>query len=75
MTPTVRICRVFFRSRYVKKNDTKYPLWCDDPAECLHRGFIPTHLLQTEDIQGKIDNWIKAATDKLRPKDDIEKLE
>ena len=66
---------VFFRGRYVKKNGEKYPLWCDDPAQCLRRGFIPTHLLKPEDIQSEIDEWIKNATDELRPKDDIEKLE
>lgn len=66
---------VFFRGRYFKKNGVKYPLWCDDPAQCLKRGFIPTHLLRPEDIQGEIDEWIKCATDELRPKDDIEKLE
>ncbi len=66
---------VFFRGRYFKKNGVKYPLWCDDPAQCLKRGYIPTNLLRPEDIQGKIDEWIKNATDELRPKEDIEKLE
>lgn len=66
---------VFFRGRYVKKNGEKYPLWCDAPAQCLQRGFIPTHLLKPEDMQSEIDEWIKNATDELRPKDDIEKLE
>lgn len=66
---------VFFRGRYLKKNGGKYPVWCDDPARCLKRGFIPTHLLKPEDIQNEIDEWIKDATDELRPKDDIEKLE
>lgn len=66
---------VFFRGRYYKKNGIKYPLWCDDPAQCLKRGYIPTHLLRPEDIQGEIDEWIKNATDELRPKEDIEKLE
>ncbi len=66
---------VFFRGRYLKKNGSKYPLWCDDPAQCLKRGFIPTHLLKPEDMQNEIDEWIKVATDELRPKDNIEKLE
>jgi hypothetical protein len=66
---------VFFRGRYLKKNGQKYPLWCDDPAQCLERGFIPTHLLRPEDMQNEIDEWIKNATDGLRPKDDIEELE
>ena len=66
---------VFFRGRYVKKNGDKYPLWCDNPAQCLKRGFIPTHLLKPEDIQSEIDEWIENATAELRPRDDIEKLE
>lgn len=70
---------IFFRGRYLKKNGMKYPLkyplWCDDPALCLKRGFIPTHLLKPEDMQSEIDEWIKEATDELRPQDDIDKLE
>jgi len=66
---------VFYRGRYIKKNGGKYPLWCDDPAQCLKRGFIPTHLLKPEDIQNEIDEWINRATDDRRPKDDFEKLE
>lgn len=66
---------IFFRGRYLKKNGVVFPLWCDDPAQCLKRGFIPTHLLKPEDMQSEIDKWIKDATDELRPKDDIEKLE
>lgn len=65
----------FSRSRYVKKNGDKYPLWCDNPVECLLRGFIPTNLLKPEDIQSEIDGWIDKATADLRPKDDFEKLE
>lgn len=66
---------VFFRGRYNKKNGVRYPLWCDDPAQCLNRGFIPTHLFRPEDIQGEIDEWINKATEGMRPKDDFEKLE
>lgn len=66
---------VFFRGRYFKKNGEKYPLWCDIPANCLRRGFIPTHLLRPGDIQSEIDEWIAAATDELKPVDDITKLE
>ncbi len=53
----------------------KYPLWCNDPSECLRRGFIPTNLLKPDDIQAEIDGWIDRATTNLRPKDDIEALE
>lgn len=66
---------VFSRGRYFKRNRDKYPLWCDDPAKCLERGFIPTHLLRPGDMQNEIDEWIKNATDERHPKDDFEKLE
>ena len=59
---------VFCRTRYTKKNGEKYPLWCDDPAQCLKRGYIPTHLLKPEDIQNEIDNWLEKATAQLEPK-------
>lgn len=65
---------VFFRGRYVKKNDEKYPLWCDDPAECLKRGFLPTHLLKPEDIQKEIDTWLEQATAVLEPEDGKDQL-
>lgn len=58
---------VFFRGRYIKKNGDKYPLWCDDPAQCLERGFIPTHLLKPEDMQSEIDGWLEKATAALEP--------
>lgn len=58
---------VFFRGRYIKKNGDKYPLWCDDPAQSLRRGFIPTHLLKPEDMQSEIDEWLGMATSRLEP--------
>ena len=65
---------VFFRGRYLKSNGVKYPLWCDDPAQCLQRGFIPTHLLRPEDIQREIDDWIERATAPLEPEGGKEEL-
>lgn len=65
---------VFFRGRYFKKNGDKYPLWCDAPAECLKRGFIPTHLLKPEDIQNEIDDWLEKATAGREPADGKEAL-
>jgi hypothetical protein len=65
---------VFFRGRYIKNNGEKYPLWCDDPAQCLQRGYIPTHLLKPEDIQIEIDDWLDKATARMEPeggKDEI----
>ena len=39
------------RGRYVKAMADRYPLWCDNPAQCLQRGMIPTTLLRPEDMQ------------------------
>jgi hypothetical protein len=59
---------VFYRTRYPKKDSQeRYPLWCDDPAQCLRRGYIPTDLLKPEDIQGEIDAWVNAATPPIDP--------
>ena len=58
---------VYSRGRYYKKNGERYPIWCDDPADCLNRGMVPTHLLKPEDIQQEIDNWIEQATKPLEP--------
>lgn len=66
---------VYWRGRYIKKNGDRYPLWCDEPAQCLRRGMIPTHLLRPEDMQGHIDRWIDDATAELKPKDDFAALE
>lgn len=63
---------LFFKGRYFKKNGVKYPLWCDEPAKILARGFIPVHLLKPEDIHGEIDTWIEEATGELEPKEDFE---
>lgn len=64
----------FCRTRYSKKNGEKYPLWCDDAAECLKRGYIPTNLLKPEDIQDEIDMWLKKATAQLEPEGGKEEL-
>lgn len=64
----------FWRSRYYQQNGERYPLWCDDPARCLERGMIPTHLLRPEDIQKEIDNWIEEATQPLEPDEGKEEL-
>ena len=65
---------VFFRGRHIKKTGEKYPLWCDEPARCLERGFIPTHLLKPEDIQSEIEDWLKKATAPLEPDGDKDEL-
>lgn len=68
---------VFCKGRYFKKNDKKrirYPLWCDDPYECLNRGMFPSHLLRPEVIQDEIDEWVNAATKSLEPNEGKEEL-
>src|SRR5439155_7873455 len=65
---------VYSRARYYKKNGDRYPLWCDDPAQCLRRGMIPSNLLRPEDIQGEIDQWIEQATSPDEPSGDREEL-
>ena len=64
----------FFRGRYYKKNGKRYPLWCDNPENCLYRGFIPTHLLKPIDMQHEIDAWIDEATAYMEVEGDIEAL-
>lgn len=63
-----------WRGRYLKKNGDRYPLWCDDPEECLRRGMIPSHLLKPEDIQTELDQWVERATQCLEPESDKEAL-
>jgi len=59
---------VFFRNRWIKKKTgQRFPLWCDDPVQCLHRGLIPAGLFRPEDIPGEIDDWIEQATARLEP--------
>lgn len=65
---------VYWRGRYYKKNGDKYPLWCDDPVQCLRRGMIPSSLLKPEDIQKELDYWIERATNPDEPKDGREEL-
>jgi hypothetical protein len=65
----------FCRTRYTRTNGERYPLWCDDPAESLRRGYVPTQLLRPEDIQSEIDKWIESATAPAKPKGSLDELE
>ena len=64
---------VYFWTRYTRSKK-RYPLWCNEPAECLMRGLIPTDLLKPGDIQVTIDEWIRSATEAKRPTE-AERLE
>ncbi|AUD79180.1 hypothetical protein CW740_07935 [Kangiella profundi] len=63
---------VYSRTRYIRKDGRRYPLWCDDPKECLKRGSIPTDLLKPTDISKDLDQWIDEATNHMNPSDDDE---
>jgi hypothetical protein len=65
---------IYCRGRYYRSNGQRYPLWCDNPTECIKRGMIPTNLLKPIDIQSEIDCWIEKATSNEKPSDP-EKLE
>jgi hypothetical protein len=58
---------VFCRGRYYNKNGQRYPLWCDNPEDCLKRGMLPTDLLLPEDMGTTIDKWITEATNYRKP--------
>lgn len=64
----------YWRGRYTKKNSERYPIWCDDPEQCLRRGMIPTHLLRPEDMQAELDIWIERATRPMEPEAGKEEL-
>jgi len=58
---------IYIRTRYYKKNGKRYPLWADEPSDCLLRGCIPTNLLKPVDISSEISDWIKTATQNMKP--------
>jgi hypothetical protein len=70
----LRDISIYWRGRYLKKTGERYPLWCEDPHECLLRGMIPTHLLRPEDMNEDLDSWIENATRRLEPNDGKEEL-
>ena len=51
---------VYGQARW-SRNGRRYPLWCDDPAECWRRELTPLSLLRPEDIGNEIDQWIERA--------------
>jgi hypothetical protein len=57
---TVKLPYVYGQARWAK-NDTRYPIWVDDPRECWIRGFIPITLLRPEDMEDVIDLWVEKA--------------
>ena len=60
---------IYCRTRWRNKQGKLYPLWADQPENCLKRGCIPMDLFKPTDIQGKIDEWIGEATSYLEPED------
>ncbi len=62
--PDKRIPYVSAQARWTNRKGDRYPLWVDTPLDCWERGFIPLRLLQPEDIQETIDEWIERAIPK-----------
>ena len=61
--------------RWVKKKENRrYPVWADEPTDCLHRGLVPIDLLRPADIPNEIQTWITAATQQQKPKQSDEDL-
>ena len=54
---------VIRQSRWRKKDNRRYPLWCDKPKECLARKMIPASLLCPTKSLGSCnyDKWIREA--------------
>lgn len=53
--------QVWYRTRWVNKNDSLMPLWADIPPQCLDRGLLPMDLFRPGDIAAEIDQWIDSA--------------
>ncbi|MBE9136927.1 DUF262 domain-containing protein [Nodosilinea sp. LEGE 07088] len=67
---------IYWRGRYIKQKDGKrYPLWCDNPARTLERGFIPINLLRPDNIQTEIDDWLNAALQRPSAEAGVEAFE
>ena len=58
---------VFCQPRWTHKNNTRRPLWADNPAECLWRGLIPIDLLRPGDYSVALEEWVRKATHNLEP--------
>lgn len=52
--------------RWYKQN-TKRPLWADDPKESLSRGLIPLDLFRPEDNSEDIEKWVNKAIEHEHP--------
>lgn len=53
--------------RWANKHGLRMPLWVDAPAKCLERGLLPVSLLRPEDITHEVDDWLREATEPLKP--------
>ncbi len=43
------------------RDNTKYPVWVDNPNDCWRRGYIPVRLLCPGDMNDTIDTWVADA--------------
>lgn len=58
-----KAAEVIRQSRWRKKDNRRYPLWCDKPKECLARKMIPASLLCPTKSLGSCnyDKWVREA--------------
>lgn len=62
---TDEICG-FVQTRWLR-NETKFPVWADNPKECYKRGLIPANLLRPGDTEDEHINWMDQALEDKKP--------
>jgi hypothetical protein len=55
--------------RWINKEGKRYPLWANEPEQCLRRGLIPLELLRPGDHAVVIEEWLNKAKKSEEPKD------
>mgnify|MGYP003112083589 CR=1 FL=1 len=58
---------VFYQGRWIDKKNRLRPLWVDNPADTLSRGFIPMHLFKPGDIAEEYESWVEQAMLQYKP--------
>lgn len=65
-TPWSDSLEVYCRTRYMR-NNKKYPIWPDNPSDCIIRGLIPTNLLNPQTGEQQTDEWVSKAIEPRKP--------
>lgn len=55
--------------RWRDKNNARFPIWADSPADCLYRGLVPIRLLDPTNDETAV--WVEEATAHMEPGDDV----